>query len=440
MRKFLGFLALLIVLAGGFLFWLTRPDEARLSTEAVMGRQPEIAPPRRQTFPTVEVASVERWQANEAPTPAPGLAVRRFADGLDHPRWMLRLANGDVLVAESQAPPSEGGGIQGWIMKTLMRRAGAAGESANRITLLRDADGDGVAEARSALLTGLNSPFGMAVLGPWLYVGNHDALVRYPFKVGQTRITAAPEKILDLPGGNHWTRNLLVAPDGRSLYVAVGSATNIANKGIEAEKNRANILEVDPEAKTFRIHAAGLRNPVGMAYEPNSKRLWTVVNERDMLGSDLPPDYLTSVNLGDFYGWPWFYWGGYIDSRAEPQRPDLREYSRRPDYALGAHTASLGLTFAGDAKLGTRFANGAFIGQHGSWNREPPAGYKVLFVPFAADGFPVRDQPPVDVLTDFLRANGKVGGRPVGVITDKAGALLVADDVGNVIWRVTAAQ
>lgn len=438
MRKFLIVLALLVIAGGGFAFWLTRPDEARLAVEAVMGRQPEITPARQQRFPTIEVADVARWQANEAPTPAAGLAVARFADGLDHPRQLYRLTNGDVLVAESNKPAGQGGGsIAGWVQNKLMNRAGAGVASANRITLLRDADGDGRAEARSVLVAGLDSPFGMAVLGPWLYVGNHDELVRFPFQVGQTRITAKPERILALPGGNHWTRNLLVAPDGKHLYVAVGSATNIADKGIEVEKNRANILEVDPEAKTFRIYAAGLRNPVGMAYEPNSGRLWTVVNERDMLGSDLPPDYLTSVNLGDFYGWPWFYWGGYIDSRVEPQRPDLREYSRRPDYALGPHTASLGLSFAGDAKLGGRFANGAFIGQHGSWNREPPSGYKVIFVPFLADGFPQRGAKPVDVLTGFLGPDGKARGRPVGVATDAQGALLVADDVGNVIWRVT---
>ena len=441
MRKALIFLALLVAAGAGFWFWFTAPDEARLAPEAVMGRQPQITPARRETFPTIGVAEVERWKANEAPTPAQGLAVRRFADGLDHPRWLYRLPNGDVLVAESNSPPRDRGGIKGWVMNRLMRRAGATVPSANRITLLRDGDGDGVAEARSVLLTGLDSPFGMALVGDWLYVGNHDELVRYPYRAGATRITAAPERIVALPGGgNHWARNVIAAPGGKRLYVTVGSASNIAEDGLAVEKNRANILEVDPERKTFRVFAAGLRNPNGMAYEPRSGRLWTVVNERDMLGSDLPPDYLTAVNLGDFFGWPWFYWGGYIDSRVEPQRPDLREYSRRPDYALGAHTASLGLSFAGDAQLGPRFASGAFIGQHGSWNRQPLTGYKVIFVPFGADGFPARGQKPADVLTGFLGQDGKARGRPVGVITDKGGALLVADDVGNVIWRVSAAR
>ncbi len=440
MRKTLLFIALVLLVLAGAAFYATRPDTAQRPVEAVMGVRPEIGEPRKQRIPTVAVAEAVGWAGDAKPTPAAGLQVGAFAKGLDHPRWLYRLPNGDVLVAESGAPPSEGGGIQGWIAGLLMKRAGAGKPSANRITLLRDADGDGVAEARSVLLTGLNSPFGMALLGDHLYVGNTDAVVRFPFRPGQTKIDAKPEKIVDLPGGNHWTRNLLVAPDGKTLYVSVGSASNIGEGGLEAEKDRAAIHIVDPATKTRRLFAAGLRNPVGMAYEPRSGRLWVAVNERDMLGSDLPPDYIAAVDLGDHFGWPWYYWGGYPDKRVEPSNRALQEYSKRPDYALGAHTASLGLTFAGDAKLGPNFANGAFIGQHGSWNRSPPSGYKVIYVPFGANGFPPKNAKPVDVLTGFLSADGKAQGRPVGVITDKTGALLVADDVGDVIWRVSAAN
>ncbi|MCG7347314.1 PQQ-dependent sugar dehydrogenase [Sphingomonas sp. ACRSK] len=441
MRKhLLRLAAILLVLLLALGWWLFSPDRAELPEDAVTGAQPRLSRAREQTIPTVRIAKPIGWTGDTMPTPAQGLRVQPFARGLDHPRWLYRLANGDVLVAESNSPPREGGGLKGWVMKLFMGRAGAGVPSANRITLLRDADGDGVAEQRSALLTGLNSPFGMAVVGDWLYVANTDALVRFPFRVGQTRITANAEKVVDLPGGgNHWTRNVVANPEGKTLFVTVGSASNIAEDGLEIEKNRAAILEVDPLVKKFRIYASGLRNPNGMAFEPNSRALWTVVNERDMIGSDMPPDYMTRVEFGGFYGWPWHYWGGYVDDRVQPQRPDLREYTARPDYALGAHTASLGLAFAGDAKLGSRFASGAFIGQHGSWNRVPPSGYKVVFVPFAANGFPVKGAKPVDVLTGFLDQDGKARGRPVGVITDRSGGLLVADDVGNVIWRVSAA-
>lgn len=441
MRKhLLRLAAILLVLLLALGWWLFSPDRAELPEDAVTGAQPRLSRAREQTIPTVRIAKPIGWTGDTMPTPAQGLRVQPFARGLDHPRWLYRLANGDVLVAESNSPPREAGGLKGWVMKLFMGRAGAGVPSANRITLLRDADGDGVAEQRSALLTGLDSPFGMAVVGDWLYVANTDALVRFPFRVGQTRITAKAEKVVDLPGGgNHWTRNVVANPEGKTLFVTVGSASNIAEDGLEIEKNRAAILEVDPLVKKFRIYASGLRNPNGMAFEPNSRALWTVVNERDMIGSDMPPDYMTRVEFGGFYGWPWHYWGGYVDDRVQPQRPDLREYTARPDYALGAHTASLGLAFAGDAKLGSRFASGAFIGQHGSWNRVPPSGYKVVFVPFAANGFPVKGAKPVDVLTGFLDQDGKARGRPVGVITDRSGGLLVADDVGNVIWRVSAA-
>lgn len=439
MRKhILIFGGILILVAAAILFYMTRPDRARYEVEAVMGHAPKIAAPRTQTIPTVKVAEAIGWPQGRTPVAAQGLTVQAFASGLDHPRWMYRLPNGDVLVAETNSPPREEGGIQNWVMKKLMGRAGAGVPSANRITLLRDADGDGVAEARSALLEGLNSPLGMALVGEHLYVGNTDALVRFPFQVGQTRITAPAEKIVDLPAaGNHWTRNIIASEDGRFIYVAVGSDSNIGEKGLDRETNRAAILEVDVANRTFRPYVTGIRNPVGMAIEPQTGAIWTVVNERDMLGSDGPPDYLTRVQFGNYYGWPHSYWGGYVDDRVQPKRPDLREYAARPDYALGAHTASLGLAFANDARLGGPFARGAFIGQHGSWNRVPPSGYKVVFVPFGENGFPVRGQLPIDVLTGFLNDEGQAMGRPVGVITDQRGALLVADDVGNVIWRVS---
>ena len=442
MRKHIILFGILVlILATGAWFWLSQPDEARLPVAAVTGQQPEITPGRRETIPTVSVAKVVGWKQAERPRAAEGLQVASFAEGLDHPRWLYRLPNGDVLVAETNSPPREVGGIKGWIMKLLMQRAGAGGNSADRITLLRDADGDGVAEKRSAFLTGLRSPFGMALVGDWLYVANTDALVRFPYKAGETRITAAAERVVPLPGGgNHWARNVIADPASGNLFVSVGSASNIAENGLDEERDRAVILQVDPATKSRRIYAAGLRNPVGMAIEPGSKRLWAVVNERDMLGSDLPPDYLTEVSFGDFFGWPWSYWGGYVDKRVEPDRPDLLEYTKRPSFALGPHVAALGLTFADELKLGARWDAGAFVGEHGSWNRVPPSGYKVVFVPFGANGYPRNGAKPVDVLTGFLDAEGNARGRPVGLAADRTGALLVADDVGNRIWRVAPAN
>lgn len=441
LRKFLIFIAIVVAGGGALYWWFSRPDVARFDATAVTGQRPKLSDPRNQTIPTVKIADAVGWPQGAKPVAAAGLQVNAFAAGLDHPRWLYRLPNGDVLVAESNSPPRESGGITNTVMKWLMGRAGAGVPSANRITLLRDADGDGVAEVRSELLNagnGLESPFGMALVGETLYVGNHNALIRFPFKVGETRIRAKGEKIVDLPGGGHWTRSVIASDDGNTLYVGVGSETNIADKGIEAEKNRAAILAVDPKTKRATIFASGLRNPVGMALNPETRRLWAVVNERDMMGSDMPPDYLTQVDFGSFYGWPWHYWGGYEDKRVRPGRPDLREYTARPDFALGAHTAPLGLSFAQDMKLGPNYANGAFVGLHGSWNRVPASGYKVVYVPFGARGMPVSGAKPVDILTGFLNAEGKAMGRPVGVTPDRTGALLVADDVGNVIWRVSA--
>lgn len=442
LRKILIIVGGLALVFGGLYWWFSRPDVARLDANAVTGQRPQLSAPRVQTIPTVNVADAVGWPDGAKPSADAGLQVNAFARGLDHPRWLYRLPNGDVLVAESNSPPRPDDGITNKVMKFLMGRAGAGVPSANRITLLRDADGDGVAEVRSELLSaanGLDSPFGMVLVGETLYVANHNALIRYPFKPGETKITAKPEKVVDLPGGeNHWTRDVIASPDGNTLYVTVGSASNIAEKGLDIEKNRATILSVDPRTKRATIYASGLRNPVGLALNPDTKRLWVVVNERDMLGSDMPPDYMTQVDFGSFYGWPWNYWGGYEDKRVSPGRPDLREYTARPDFALGAHTAPLGLTFAQDLQLGPNYLNGAFVGLHGSWNRVPATGYKVVYIPFGARGMPAPGAKPVDVLTGFLNADGKAMGRPVGVTADKTGALLVADDVGNTIWRVSA--
>lgn len=443
MRKHLIRVALIIaVIVVAALAYLAWPDKARLSFDAVTGAKPDITKPRSQWIPTVEVAKATGWPAGKNPVAARGLAVNAFAKGLDHPRWLYVLPNGDVLVAETNAPPSDTGGIYGWFEHRIMKKAGAAVPSADRITLLRDADHEGVAEQRSVLIAGLHSPFGMALMGGYLYIGDTDALLRVPFTPGQTRIDATPEKIIDLPhGGEHWTRNVLAAPDGKSLFVTVGSSTNIADNGIDAEDHRANILQVFPDAKGARIYAAGMRNPNGLAIEPQSGRLWAAVNERDMMGSDLAPDYITDVEAGDNFGWPWYYWGGYPDARVQPENPQLQEYSKRPAYAMGPHVAALGLTFAKGAQLGPDFVSGAFVGEHGSWNRKPPSGYKVVFVPFGSYGFPRNGAKPIDVLTGFLSDDGdKAYGRPVGVAIDGGGGLLVADDVGNTIWRVIAAK
>jgi len=443
-RAFLSMIAMLIlvVIVGGAVFLVTRHHQrATLDVAAVEGRRPQIVKPRTGLFPLFKIAKAVGWKPNEAPTPAAGLKVQAFATRLDHPRWMLALPNGDILVAETNAPPKpdDSNGFSGWIEKQLHEEAGAAGKSANRITLLRDTNGDGVADQRSVLISGLNSPFGMAQVGDQLYVADTDALLRFPFKVGETRITAKPYKLADLPAGrvnHHWTKNVVASPDGSKLYVAVGSNSNAGERGNAAEQGRAAIWEVDAKTGSHRIYAYGVRNPVGLAWEPGSSQLWMVVNERDGLGSDLVPDYLTSVQFGGFYGWPWYYWGGVPDNRAKDPPPDLvQDTVITPDYALGPHTAALGLTFAAGETLGPNYADGAFIGLHGSWNRDPLSGYKVVFVPFQK-GQPVGK--PIDVLTGFLTPKGEAHGRPVGVAIAKDGALLVADDVGNTIWRVAA--
>ncbi len=415
--------------------------ESRLDPAAGYGPNPTLPAPSRSLFPTVNVADAAGWPEGRMPVPAQGFRVQAFASGLDHPRWLYRLPNGDILVAETNAPPKpeeKKGGLRAWVQGLVMKKAGAVTPSANRITLLRDADGDGVAETRTVFLQNLMSPFGMALVGDTLYVANADAVVAFPYQAGQTRIDAAPRKIADLPAGrnHHWTKSLVASADGSRLYVGVGSNSNIGENGMDEETDRAAILEIDPATGARRIYASGLRNPVGLAWQPDSGRLWTAVNERDELGNDLVPDYMTSVTPGGFYGWPFSYYGQTVDERIKPQNPGLVARALRPDYALGAHTASLGLTFGEGALFPARYRGGAFVGQHGSWNRKPRNGYRVLFVPFA-NGVPAG--PPEDILTGFLNEDDQAMGRPVGVQFDQAGGLLVADDVGNVIWRVSPA-
>jgi glucose/arabinose dehydrogenase len=415
-------------------------ERATLPESAGTGPAPVLPPPHATLIPTVNIARAVGWPAGARPTTAAGLAVAAYGTGLDHPRWLHVLPNGDVLVAESNAPrvPDAAGGVKAWIAGRVMKAAGAGVPSADRITLLRGIGTDGLAEKRSVFLSGLHSPFGMALVGPFLYVANTDAVVRYPYNAGDTEITAPGVKILDLPAGPidyHWTKDLVASRDGMHLYVTVGSNSNIGENGLENETGRAAIHEIDVATGRSRLFASGLRNPNGLAWEPQTGALWVTVNERDEIGSDLVPDYMTAVRDGGFYGWPYSYYGQHVDERVKPPRPDLVARAIAPDYALGAHTASLGLAFYEADALPAKYAGGAFIGQHGSWNREPRSGYKVVFVPFTA-GRPAG--PPEDVLTGFLRTDGRAYGRPVGVAVDRAGALLVADDVGNVVWRVTA--
>ncbi|WP_233263129.1 PQQ-dependent sugar dehydrogenase [Cognatiluteimonas profundi] len=417
-------------------------DHARLLVRQGMGPDPVLPPPVTRLVPTVAIAPAQGWPAGAMPTAASGLAVNAFASGLAHPRWLLALPDGRVLVAETDAPPkpADGKGLRGLVMKWVMRRAGSGAPSANRIRLLRDRDGDGVADVDSVLLRGLNSPFGMALVGGTLYVANTDAVVAYPYREGETHIDAAPRVIATLPAGainHHWTKSLVASRDGRHLYVGIGSNSNAGDNGLAAEAGRALIEEIDVATGASRVYASGLRNPVGMDWQPHSGALWVAVNERDELGSDLVPDYMTAVRDGGFYGWPWSYYGQHVDTRPQPQRPDRVATALVPDYALGPHTASLGLAFYDAGLLPAHYRNGAFIGQHGSWNRRPQSGYKVIFVPFV-DGHPSGEAE--DVLTGFLDARGHAQGRPVGLAVAADGALLVADDVGGRIWRVTPAS
>ncbi|AYV45369.1 sorbosone dehydrogenase [Caulobacter flavus] len=414
-------------------------ERADLDIAAGTGASPQLPAPKKTLLPTLNIAPAKGWPAGGAPKAAEGLVVKAFADKLDHPRWIHVLPNGDVLVAETNAPPKpeDQKGLRAKIQGMVMKRAGAVTKSANRITLLRDTDGDGVADLRSTFIAGLNSPFGMVLVGDRFYVADTDAVLAFPYKEGETTITAPRQRVTDLPAGprnHHWTKTLIASPDGQHLYATVGSNSNVAENGMAEEEGRAAIWEIDVATGAKRLFATGLRNPNGMGWEPSSGALWTVVNERDEIGSDLVPDYMTSVRDGGFYGWPYSYYGQHVDERVKPPRPDLVARAIKPDYALGPHTASLGLTFDAGSALPAPFKGGAFIGQHGSWNRKPHSGYKVIFVPFAG-GKP--SGPPLDVLTGFLNGEGEALGRPVGVAFDRRGALLAADDVGNVIWRVS---
>ncbi len=416
-------------------------DFATLPDKADEGPRPRIVEPVISVIPTLLIAPATGWPEGSMPKVSQGLAVNAYASGLDHPRWLYTLPNGDVLVAETNGPGEDSGfSFKKWIQGIVMKQAGSKAPSANRISLLRDADGDGVAETKTAFLTDLHSPFGMTLIGNNLYVANTDAVVRFPYVAGETSINTPGVKVADLPAGkinHHWTKNIIASEDGKKIYATVGSNSNIAENGMENEVNRAAILEIDIATGVTRLFASGLRNPNGMAWQPQSKALWTVVNERDELGSDLVPDYMTSVKDGAFYGWPFSYYGQTVDTRVKPPRPDLVAKAIAPDYALGAHTAPLGLIFYTAKGLPQKYLNGAFIGQHGSWNRKPRSGYKVIFVPFV-DGKP--SGPSQDILTGFVGEEGDAHGRPVGLTTDKTGALLVADDVGNTIWRVQSSS
>ena len=445
MRLFLGiFIFVLVAFAvvlGCAVYIAGYSEHAKVSEAAGYGATPVLPSPDQRLLPTVHFAKATGWPAGARPIAAKGLSVAAFADHLAHPRWLYVLPNGDVLVAETNSPakPDDQKGITGAVAWGIMKVVGAEAPSANRITLLRDTEGAGRADMHSVFLSGLNSPFGMALVGGDFYVADTDAVLRFTYHDGDTHIAGPGVKIVDLPAGrinHHWTKNVIANADGTKLYVSVGSNSNVGENGMAAEEGRAAIWEVDLKTHTHRVFASGLRNPVGLAWEPQSGKLWTAVNERDEIGSDLVPDYMTSVKDGGFYGWPFSYFGQHVDVRAKPARPDLVARAIAPDYALGAHTASLGLAFYRGTALTDAFSNGAFVGQHGSWNRRPFAGYRVIFVPFA-NGMPLG--PPTPVLTGFLSPRGEARGRPVGVAVDHNGALLVADDVGNTIWRVTAA-
>lgn len=416
-------------------------EEVTVASPAYLARYGTPASPEDTLFPTVNVATPVGWGKGQAPTPAQGLAVTPYAKGLDHPRWLYRLPNGDILVAESNSPKTDISTLKNRVAGLVMGEVGAGGDSPNQIILLRDTTGKGIADTRMVFLDHLYSPFGMALVGNDLYVANANAILRFSYHEGDTRIDTPGTKVADLPAGynHHWTKNLLASPDGRFLYVTVGSNSNVADNGMQFEEGRARIDRLDLTTGKLTPYATGLRNPNGLAFEPESGALWVAVNERDEIGSDLVPDYITSVKEGAFYGWPYSYYGQHVDARVSPQRPDLVAQAIAPDYALGPHTASLGITFSRDAtRLPDAWHHGLFVAQHGSWNRRPKSGYKVIYVPFA-DGKPSGT--PVDVLTGFLTADeSHVHGRPVGLAIDRSGALLVTDDVGGTVWRTTGKE
>lgn len=435
----LGVIVLVFLAAGA---WIVHGNPTDRNLSATTGHDPQLVDPEPERIPTVGVAKPIGWQPGEAPVAAQGLVVNRFAEGLDHPRTMLVLPNGDVIVAETNHPVAGApSGLVGWVTKKLYERAGAGGDSPNKLILLRDANGDGVAEQRFVLRSeGLDSPSGLAWGNGKLYVANHNAVLAFDYQPGATALTGAPRKLMDLPGGgNHWMRNLLLSQDGTKLYVAVGSSSNIGENGMDAEAGRAAIWELDLASGKARQYAGGLRNPNGLDWNPATGELWTTVNERDQLGGDLVPDYLTNVPIGAQYGWPWVYWKDKEDDRVKAPMPEfLTEYVRKPEFALGAHVAALGMRFAAAGnRLGANFANGAFVARHGSWNRKPAVGYDVVFITFDANGNP-RGL-PVPVLSGFLTSRGsETHGRPTWLAFDKTGALLVTDDTAGIIWRVIA--
>ena len=420
-------------IAGDIMVRLRRGSAPKVSA---VGQQPQIPKAKAQGLMTLKMPTAKGWAKGHLPTAAAGLKVNAFAADLDHPRWIEVLPNGDVLVAESMSVASKPKTLLDRAMHATMRRADALGDSANRITLLRDADGDGIAEQRHVFLANQRQPFGMALIEDTFYVGNTDGIVAFPYQDGATHIEGTGQRLVEFKPGGHWTRSLIVSPDRTRIYAGVGSLSNIGDDGMEAEEGRAAIWELDLTTGKARIFASGLRNAVGMAWEPSTGVLWTVVNERDGLGDETPPDYLTSVRDGGFYGWPYCYWGRTVDDRV-PQDAALVAKALTPDYALGGHTASLGLCWMPKGTL-PGFPEGMAIGQHGSWNRSTLSGYKLIFVPFQ-NGKP--SGPPQDILSGFLSPDEKFSyGRPVGVCIGPDGhSLLMADDVGNVIWRVTAA-
>ncbi|NVE95415.1 PQQ-dependent sugar dehydrogenase [Altererythrobacter lutimaris] len=436
--KILLTLLALILLIGGVLFFLTRGDTADLALEEVTGTDPTLQEPNAEAIPTVQIAEPVGWAEGDAPVPAEGLAVQRFAEGLDHPRVIHALPNGDILVALTRSPKSEDdGGLVAWVADWLMTKAGAKGDSANQIMLLRDSDGDGVAETQSVLVEGLDSPSGIAWRDDTLYLANHNALISFPYELGNDVITSKSTKLMDLaPGGGHWMRNIELHPEDDRLFVAVGSVSNIGEQGMEVEEGRAMIWEYTLSTGRQRQFAVGLRNPNGMDFNPWSGELWTTVNERDMLGSDLVPDYLTNVPVGAQYGWPWVYWRSNVDERVEAPMPAyLMEYARRPEYAMGPHVAALGLVFNAEGhRMGDAFSSGAFVANHGSWNRKPPSGYNVVYVEFDDRGNP--EGKPVEILSGFLNDDGTTKGRPTWVEWAGDGSLLVSDDTAGIIWRV----
>jgi glucose/arabinose dehydrogenase len=419
-------------------------DGGNFDVASQIGPDPVLPEPSHELLADMKVAEVIGWQAGEAPTVADGLAITAYAKDLAHPRTVHTLPNGDVLVVQSRGPsgkplPRPKDIIRSWVMSYAQGGGSGPQKESNLITLLQDKDRDGQVDARHDLLTGLHSPFGVAWVDGTLYVAAADAILTYPYQLGETSISEAPTELTPLPGGpinHHWTKDLAVSPDGRFLYASVGSNSNAAERGIEAEKRRAAILQVDRASGASRVYASGLRNPNGLTIHPETGTLWTVVNERDELGPNLVPDYLTSVKEGAFYGWPWSYFGNHVDVRVKPERPDMVEKAIAPDYALSSHVAALGMTFSNNSAMPKQYANGAFIGEHGSWNRDTFNGYKVIYVPFS-NGMPAGKA--VDVVTGFLERD-QARGRPVGVAIDGTGALLIADDAGNTVWRVAAAD